>query len=80
MSEPSQRPDPYGPSEGPSPTARADALGATVLAYLITGPALFGGVGYGLDRLLDTSFVTPIGVVAGMVLSMYVIWLRYGSP
>ncbi|MCE1179953.1 MAG: hypothetical protein LWW86_13125 [Micrococcales bacterium] len=80
MSEPTQQPDPYGPSEGPSPTAQADAMGATIIAYLVTGPALFGGIGFGLDRLLDTAFITPIGVVAGMALSLYVIWLRYGSP
>lgn len=66
-------------TEGPSPTARADALGATVLAYLITGPVVFGGLGYGLDRLLGTGFLVVVGILAGMALSLYVIWLRYGT-
>ena len=64
--------------ERPSPSAEADALGATVIAYLVTGPALFGLIGYGLDRLLGTGFLVALGVVGGMALSVYVIWLRYG--
>ena len=43
--------------ELPSATARADALGATVIAYLLTGPAVFGAIGWGLDRLLGTGFI-----------------------
>ena len=66
-------------TEGPSETAKADALGATVLAYLITGPALFGGLGYLLDHLLGTAFLVVLGVIGGMAASLYVIWLRYGT-
>lgn len=66
-------------TEGPSPTAQADALGATVLAYLITGPLLFGGIGWLLDRAFDTTFLVAFGVVLGMGLSLYTIWLRYGT-
>jgi len=66
-------------TEGPSETAKADALGATVLAYLITGPALFGGLGYLLDRVLGTAFLVVLGVLGGMAASLYLIWLRYGT-
>jgi F0F1-type ATP synthase assembly protein I len=66
-------------TEGPSETAKADALGATVLAYLITGPALFGGLGYLLDHLLGTSFLVLVGVLGGMAASLYLVWLRYGT-
>ena len=66
-------------TEGPSPTAQADALGATVLAYLITGPLLFGGIGWLLDRALGTTFLVAVGAVLGMALSLYTIWLRYGT-
>lgn len=66
-------------TEGPSETAKADALGATVLAYLITGPALFGGLGYLLDRLLGTGVFVVLGIIGGMAASLYVIWLRYGT-
>ena len=60
-------------------TARADALGATVIAYLLTGPAVFGAIGWGLDTLLGTGFLVVVGILAGMALSLYVIWLRYGT-
>ncbi|WP_052109316.1 AtpZ/AtpI family protein [Knoellia sinensis] len=65
--------------ELPSSTARADALGATVIAYLITGPAVFGAIGFGLDKLLGTGFIVVLGILAGMGLSLYTIWLRYGT-
>lgn len=65
--------------ELPSATARADALGATVIAYLLTGPAVFGAIGFGLDRLLGTGFIVVLGILAGMALSLYTIWLRYGT-
>lgn len=65
--------------EKPSATARADALGATVIAYLITGPAVFGAIGWGFDKLLGTGFIVVLGILAGMGLSLYTIWLRYGT-
>jgi len=65
--------------ELPSANARADALGATVIAYLLTGPVVFGAIGFGLDHLLDTGFIVVLGILAGMALSLYVIWLRYGT-
>jgi hypothetical protein len=36
-------------------------------------------VGWGLDQLLGTSFLLPLGILAGMALSLYVVWVRYGS-
>ena len=66
-------------TEKPHPSAQADARGATVLAYLITGPLLFGGIGWLLDRALGTTFLVAVGAVLGMGLSLYTIWLRYGT-
>lgn len=63
---------------GPSPTFQADAMGSTIIAYLVTGPALFGGLGWLVDRWLGTPFFVPVGILSGMALSLYVIWLRYG--
>jgi hypothetical protein len=59
---------------------RSDQLSATVISYLITGPALFGGLGHLADRWLGTGFLLPVGLVAGMAMSLYIIWLRYGTP
>ncbi|KGN39321.1 membrane protein [Knoellia subterranea KCTC 19937] len=49
------------------------------MAYLITGPAVFGAIGFGLDKLLGTGFIVVLGILAGMALSLYTIWLRYGT-
>jgi hypothetical protein len=59
---------------------RSDQLSATVISYLVTGPAVFGGLGHLADRWLGTSFLLPIGLLGGMAMSLYVIWLRYGTP
>ena len=66
-------------TDGPSPTAQADAMGSTVLAYLITGPIVFGGAGWLLDRWLAVTGFVAVGIVLGMALSLYIIWLRYGT-
>lgn len=63
----------------PNPTAQADAMGSTVLAYLITGPLLFGGLGWLVDLWLGVTLFVAIGIIAGMGLSLYIIWLRYGT-
>lgn len=79
VERPTPVPSPYGGSEADVPgMARQTDLGNAVIAYLLAGPLTFGGLGFLLDRLLDTWFVMPVGVVVGMVLSLYVIWLRYG--
>ena len=38
-----------------------------LISTLVGGPAVWGGIGYGVDRLADTSAFTPIGVVIGFV-------------
>lgn len=72
-------PSPHGGTEPHVPgVARQTDLGNAVIAYLLAGPLAFGGAGWLLDQALDTRFLLPVGVVVGMVLSLYVIWLRYG--
>ena len=82
--------DPKGPSayqpyhsdddarRDPNPATQADAMGATVIAYLITGPIVFGGLGWLLATWTDLTFFIPLGMLGGMALSLYTIWLRYG--
>jgi Flp pilus assembly protein TadB len=50
-----------------------------VVSYLITGPAMFGAVGWGLDHWLGTTWLVAVGIVGGMVLSLYLVWFRYGT-
>lgn len=59
--------------------ARGESIGGTVSAYLIGGPLVYGGLGLLADRWLDTGFLTPLGLLVGMGLSLYVVWLRYGK-
>lgn len=56
-----------------------DSLGTNIFAYLLSGVVLFGGLGWLLDRWLDTSFIVAIGMLGGTALSLYLVWVRYGS-
>lgn len=59
--------------------ANSQSLATSVTAYLIAGPVVFGGAGRALDQWLGTTFGTVIGLLVGMTLSLYVVWLRYGT-
>jgi F0F1-type ATP synthase assembly protein I len=63
------------------PTGPAgEAAAWTVLAYLLTGPLLYGGLGWLADRWLDTQpLFVLVGILGGMALALYVVWVRYGT-
>jgi hypothetical protein len=81
------------PPSQPSPDSRPTPLEAAdagherleearmwnVVSYLITGPAAFGAVGWGLDAWLGTSWFVLAGILGGMALSLYYVWFRYGT-
>jgi len=81
MNEPNQPPD--DPSPPPDPDAGHPRLEEArmwnVVSYLISGPVMFGGIGWALDRWLGTSFLVPMGILAGMAVSLYLVWFRYGT-
>jgi len=54
--------------------------GYRIIAYLAAGLLFYGGIGWLLDRWLDTSFLLPVGIIVGVVLAMYSIIKRYGNP
>lgn len=58
--------------------ARQTDVGYAVIGYLMAGPLGFGLLGLVLDLMLGIWLLLPVGVLVGMVLSMYTIWLRYG--
>ena len=58
----------------------SEAAAWTILSYLITGPALYGGLGWLIDKWLGTTFFVVVGLLGGMALSIYVIYRRYVSP
>ena len=47
-----------------------------LISTLVGGPAVWGAIGYGVDRLLDTSVFLPIGVVVGFVTSFYIVYVK----
>lgn len=49
----------------------------TALSHLLTGILLFGGIGWGVDELLDLRGFTVAGLLAGAAASMYLIYVRY---
>ena len=61
--------------EGPS---RSDD-GMLVLSYLLSGIIFYGGLGWVADYLLHTSWLLPLGLILGLVTSIYLIIKRYGS-
>ncbi|WP_236051516.1 AtpZ/AtpI family protein [Nonomuraea cypriaca] len=56
----------------------ADAMWA-IPSQLLAGMAVYGGVGWLLDRWLDTSAFFPIGVVLGVVLAVYLVYRKHGQ-
>lgn len=57
-----------------------EAAAWTVLAYLISGPLLYGGLGWLADRWLGTDPVfVAVGIIGGMGLALYLVWFRYGA-
>jgi F0F1-type ATP synthase assembly protein I len=55
-----------------APSVAAEAAGG----YLLAGLLIFGGVGVALDRWLDMTAMTPLGIVVGCLLGGYLVYLR----
>ena len=51
-----------------------------LISTLVGGPAVWGAIGYGVDRLLDTEVLLPIGVVVGFVTSIYIVYVKTQDP
>jgi F0F1-type ATP synthase assembly protein I len=54
--------------------------GYAALSYVLAGPLLYGGLGWVGDHFLGTVFLTLVGVVIGLALSVYVLYKRFGAP
>ena len=62
--------------EGPG---RRSDDGMLVLSYLLSGIIFYGGLGWVGDYFLNTSWLLPLGLILGLVTSLYLIIKRYGS-
>ena len=53
--------------------------GWAITSTLVAGIVTVGGLGYLLDRILDTrSALTAVGIVIGAGAGIYIVYLRYG--
>jgi ATP synthase protein I len=50
----------------------------SIFGYLLSGLLFWGGVGYGLDKWLNASYFTLIGLLVGISGAIYLVWLRFG--
>lgn len=73
-------PGPSGPQDPDAGHPRLEESAAwSVVSYLISGPVLFGGIGWLLDHWLGTAFLVVVGLLVGMAASLYLVWFRYGT-
>ena len=73
--------DEVTPDRSPSPsTSRAgESMAWSAIATLVGGPVTWGGIGWLLDRWLETDRVfTAGGVIVGFITSIYIVYVRYG--
>jgi ATP synthase protein I len=47
--------------------------------YLVSGVLFYGGIGWVLDRWLDTRFLVIIGILIGAALGIYLTFARFGG-
>jgi F0F1-type ATP synthase assembly protein I len=69
---------PPDPSDGASPGRKGeqDAWGA--FGLMISGVAVWGGVGWLLSEWLDSRFFLMLGLLVGMGAALYLVWFKYG--
>ncbi len=48
--------------------------------YIVAGVLLYGLAGFGLDRWWGSSFMTPVGIMFGAVLGLFMTWQRFKAP
>jgi F0F1-type ATP synthase assembly protein I len=57
------------------------SAGWAVTGEMLAGLIAWGGIGYVIDRLVwgEPLVFTPLGMVLGAALGIYLIWLRFGK-
>lgn len=48
-------------------------------SYLVSGAAVYGLIGWGLDRWLGTRYLVVIGILLGVGLGIYMTFGRFGG-
>ena len=68
-----QTPPPAGTEDGP----KGDPWHA--FGYIVSGVAVYGLIGWLLDRWLGTQFLVAIGILAGAGLGIYMTYARFNK-
>lgn len=55
-----------------------DGAAWSIMGYLLSGLIFWGGVGWALDRWLNTQYFLLGGLVLGAGAAIYLVWLRFG--
>lgn len=55
-------------------------MGWAVTGTLLSGMAVWGGVGWLIDQWLDTRVFFPVGIILGVAVAIYVVVKTYGEP
>lgn len=50
-----------------------------VTGTLLSGMAVWGGVGWLVDQWLDTRVFFPVGIILGVAVAIYVVVVKYGT-
>jgi len=53
--------------------------GWTIMSYLLGGMLAYGGIGWLVGRAVHISMIFPIGMLAGLVISLVYIVYRFGK-
>lgn len=68
-----------GRDEDVAGTPPETSMGTSVISYLLAGPLLFGGIAWLVGRWTGFEWLVAIGILGGMAMSIYIIWVRYGT-
>lgn len=76
-----RRPVLSGPAASGDPVSEPDSIakGMAIISYLLGGIIFYGGLGFLGSRLLGLTFLTPVGLLIGVGLSLYLIITHYGD-
>ena len=50
----------------------------SIVGHLLSGLIIWGGIGWGLDRWLGSTYLVLAGMLLGAGASIYLVWLRFG--
>ena len=50
----------------------------SIFGYLLSGLLIWGGIGWGLDKWLHTTYFLLGGLIIGIAVATYLVWLRFG--